>query len=572
MKNQVNQKTTIISLLMSLFLIQFCISQNLVENPSFEQGTPPNNQGELHRATYWTHYKGECIAYNPNIQSTFPSSDLFDKNSSSAQIGVPNNKFTTSAGLAERTGKNRYAGIYTAIYPPSPASEERIRGTLKNVLQAGGYDLSLYLARAKNFYALSNPQLDPVNYYNVEVVLRKGNSCIQSKIIYTSPSITNFQWQKYSTIFSISQSEANIYDKVEIRLKMWPIEKMGNNNARAILVDDVSISKVVCNLNAAFTNNLTCNEKSNTVSINVNNTGTNPNGTAHMYEISEMNSLSIADADVVSVVGYVYAASGTYNVPKIAGKYYMIKHGVWTSICTWKEQRKVIQIPYSFNQMVDSGFNGYINSSSNGSLTIDVNAAVHTNVVSNWIVFKNTVNTYPSLTTWSLHTWVSSNTPTHAYNVPNVQNGMFYLVRHISRTNCSQISYTDKVFYVFMNEEMLSKKESKFSYKLVSEKQYFVSKINHEKNMSQIKNMKNEINEVNYIKLYPNPSVEEVFVKSNISLKGAKIEIADKYGEVIYHGIWSKDTSIKINTLKSGVYIVTVRTLKETFYDKLLIE
>lgn len=572
MKNQNNKRSSILCFLITIFFTQLGMSQNLVENPSFELGSIPNNQGQLQRATYWSHYKGECIPYNSNIQSTFPSSDLFDKNSPSAQMKVPNNKFTTSAGLPERSGRNRYAGIYTAIYPPSPASEERIRGTLKNSLQAGGYDLSLYLARAKNFYMLSNPLFDPVNYYNVEVVLRKGNSCTQSKVIYTSPSVTNFQWKEYKTTFVISQGEASIYDKVEIRLKMWPIEKMGNNNARAILIDDVSISKVVCNLNAAFTTSITCNESSNTVSINVVNSGVNPNGTAHQYVISEMNSFSTADANVVSVVGYVNAISGSYNVPNIGGKYYMVKHGVWTSTCSWKEQRKVFKIPYTFNGVVNSNFSGSINSPTNGSPSLNVSATVSTNAVSNWIVFKNTVNTYPNLSSWSLHTIVNSTTPTHNYSVPNVQHGMYYLVRHISRTNCSQISYTDKVFFIYEEESMLSEDKTKLKYNFIAEKKYEVSDDNHNENMKKIKEMDLNTDKIQLVQLYPNPSREKVYLKSNLSLEGAEVEITNKYGKIVYRTRWKKEGSINVEALDKGVYIVLIKTLKERISKKLVIE
>ncbi|WP_435263158.1 T9SS type A sorting domain-containing protein [Tenacibaculum sp. nBUS_03] len=572
MKNQNNKWLSIVCFCVTIFFFQIGLSQNLVENPSFELGSIPNNQGQLQRATYWSHYKGECIPYNANNQTTFPSSDLFDKNSPSAQIKVPNNKFTTSAGLPERTGKNRYAGIYTSIYPPSPASEERIRGTLKNSLQAGGYDLSLYLARAKNFYAVSNPLLDPVNYYNVEVVLRSGNSCSQSKVIYTSPSITSFQWNEYKASFIITQGEANIFNKVEIRLKMWPIEKMGNDNARAILIDDVSISKVVCNLNPAFTKSITCNETSNTVSINVANSGVNPNGIAHQYEISEMSSFSTADADVVNVLGYVNALTGSYSVPNIGGKFYMIKHGVWTSNCSWREQRKVVKIPYSFNGGVNSNFSGVINSPSNGSPTLALNAAVPSNVLSNWFVLKSTVNTYPNLSSWSLHTIVNSSTPTHNYNVPNIQNGMFYFVRHISKTNCSQISYTDKIFFVYEIESEINKGKTKLNYNFISEKQYEVSERNHNQNMKKIGEMNLHVDKIQSIQLYPNPSREKVFLSSNFNLLGAEVEIINKYGKKVYKSRWKEDSFINVESLDKGVYIVMIKTLHNKVSKKLVIE
>ncbi|OEK08215.1 hypothetical protein A8C32_01765 [Flavivirga aquatica] len=563
---------SILCFLVTLFFTQLSTAQvNLVKNPSFEQGAIPNGVSELHFATYWSHYKGECIPNNPNIQSTFKSSDLFDEKSLSPQVGIPNNKFTTSAGLPERTGKKRYAGIYTAVYPPASASDERIRGTLANKLQAGGYNLSLYLARAKNFYGGSNPQLDPVNYYNVEVVLRKGNSCSQSKIIYSSPSVTNFQWQQYGTSFVITQAEANIYDKVEVRLKIWPLEKMGNDNARAILIDDVSISQVVCNLNTAFSANITCHVSSNTVSINVSNNGTNPNGVAHQYEILEMSSLSIADANVISTLGHVNAASGSYSVPNVGGKYYMIKHGVWTATCSWKEQRKVLEIPFSFNGAVNSNFSGDLNTPSSGSPYIKVKSTM-INTTSNWIVFKNTVNTYPNLSSWSLHTLVNSSTPTHNYNVPNVQHGMFYLVRHISRTNCSQIDYTDKIFYVFAKHNVSGQGKSGLSYNLVSEKRYEVSETEHKESVEKVSRMKQETNKNQLIQFYSNSSRDQVFIKGDLSLDGAQVDVTNIYGKTVYSNIWITGDFINVSSWNKGIYIVRIKTEKEIISKKVVIE
>lgn len=572
MKNQNKPRVSILCFLVSLFITQFGYAQNLVQNPGFEQGPVPTSQGQLQNATNWSHYKGECIPYNASIQSTFPSSDLFDKNSSSTQIGVPNNKFTTSAGLPERTGENRYAGIYTAIYPPSPASEERIRGTLTSKLQAGSYDLSLYLARAKNFYAPASPQLDPVNYYNVEVVLRSGNSCSQSKIIYTSPSVTNFQWQQYATSFIISQSDANIYDKVEVRLKMWSVNQMGNDNARAVLIDDVNISPVVCNLNAAFSTSLTCNESSNTVSINVSNNGASPIGMAHQYNIYEMNSFTTADANIVTTVGYINAASGSYSVPNVYGKIYMIKHGVWTSACTWSEQRKVLSVPFSFNGAVNSNFGGSIVSPSTGSPYINVSATVTTNVLSDWIILKSTVNTYPNLSSWTLHSIVNQGTPTNNYNVPNIQNGVFYLVRHVSKTNCSDIGYTDKIFYVFAKSNGAVKGESELSYDLVSEKQYAVSEEEHKENMEKLSSMKQDTDKIQLVEIYPNPSRDIVTLNSNLNLDGAQVEVTNRYGKIVYSNTWEEGSAISVSSWDIGLYIVIIKTEKEIISEKLLIE
>ena len=573
MKNKYKQQFSFLCFLVTLFIAQLGHAQNLVRNPSFEQGSVPSDHSKLHLATYWSHYKGECIPLNPSSQITEPSSDLFDANSTFAPIGVPSNKWTTSSGLAERTGQNRYAGIDSRSFSSGQnISEERIRGTLVTSLQAGEYDLSLFLARAKNKYSPNAPQLDPANFYSIEVVLRQGNHCNINRVIYTTPNITNFQWQQYSTSFTITQAEANNFDRVEIRMRQFPQNEIGQFDARSMFIDDVSITPIVCNLNAAFSSSLTCNESSNTVAINVNNNGANPTGTAHQYNIYEMNSFSTSDTSIVSTVGYINAASGSYNVPNVYGKIYMIKHGVWTSTCNWREQRKLITIPFSFNGAVNSNFSGAIISPATGAPYINLNATVTTNALSDWIILKNTVNTYPNLSSWTLHSIVNTGTPTNNYNVPNIQNGIFYLVRHVSKTNCSQIGYTDKIFYVFAKSNMISDIKGEFNYDLVSENTYAVSEEEHKENMEKVNLIMEETDEVQSIQLYPNPSRDKVTLKSSLNLDGAHVTIANRYGKIVYSNTWKNDSYINVNSWEQGLYILTIKTEKEIIYKKLLVE
>lgn len=574
MKNHNILSVIVLCFLAVLFFTQPGFAQNQVINPGFEQGSVPNNQSQLHFASNWSHYKGECVPYNASVPITHPSSDLFDKNSSSTVVGVPNNKWTTPAGLPERTNKNRYAGIDSRSFSPTSLSEERIRGTLLSALAAGGYDLTLFLARAENKYLASNPLLDPVNFYSIEVVLRKGNDCNSSKIIYTSPNITNFQWQQYGTTFVISQSEANIYDRVEIRMKQFPLNEIGQFDARSMFIDDVDISPVVCNLNASFSTSITCNESSNTVSINVSNNGPNPAGTAHQYNIYEMNSFTTADANIVSTVGFINAASGSYSVPNVYGKIYMIKHGVWTSTCSWREQRQVISIPFSFSGAVNSDFGGAIVSPAGASPYINVSAAVTTNVLSDWIVFKSPVNTYPNISSWGLHVLVGNGigNPTHHYTIPNLQHGMYYLVRHISKTNCSDLDYTDKIFYVFAKSNLTEKGEKMFDYELVSEETYAVTEEEHKGNMEGISEMSLETNETQLVQIYPNPASDNVSLKSNLILDGSQVEVIDKFGKTVYSDTWKAGSYINVSSWEKGLYILKIKTAKTSLTKKLIIE
>lgn len=536
-------------------------AQNLVQNSSFEDGTVPTAQSQLHLATNWTHYKGECIAYNPNVQSTWPSSELFDKNSPNSSIDVPFNVWTTSAGLDERTGQRRYAGIWNQV-DQNFVNDERIRGTLTTTLQAGNYDLSLYLARGKNH--LTPSTLDPVTKYQVEVVLRQGTNCTVQKIIYTSSSLTNYQWQQYATTFSISASEANIYNRVEIRLKHFTFAQFENRtNVRTVFIDDVSITPIVCTLNPAYSYSVGCDKKANQAVIDVIGNVVNQNSQWNLYE---MNGNSIADQDIISGPNPIQVLSGhqvQFRVPNVAGKYYMIKHGVWTNTCSWVEQRRVILIP-TFNDYVNSNFSGSFNSPTMGNPSIQATASDITNPVSDWLLFSSSYDApiTPSLTGWSLVT-VAANT--NNPNFTNLQYGTYYLVRHFSKHNCSDYAYTDKKFYG--NVQRMANNTTSDALDT------YVGAMTKEEYVAFEKMIQQEFSNIqNPIKLYPNPATIVVNIAKNTSVGEHKVTITNQFGKQMYEGILSNEMNINVSSWRKGLYFVNVHTANGIKVEKLLVE
>ncbi|KOY86250.1 hypothetical protein AD998_08920 [bacterium 336/3] len=536
-------------------------AQNLVQNPSFEQGTIPTGQSQLHLATNWTHYKGDCIANNPNIPSTWPSSDLFDKNATSSSVGVPSNVWTTSAGLDERTGQRRYAGIWNQV-DQTFVNDERIRGTLTTTLQAGSYDLSLYLARGKNH--LTPSTLDPVTKYQVEVVLRKGTDCSLQKLIYISPSLTNYQWQQYATTFSIIDSEANIYNRVEIRIKHFTFSQFESRpNVRTVFIDDVSITPIVCTLNPAYSYSIGCDKQANQAVIDVIGNVVNQNSQWNLYE---MNGNSIADQDIISGPNPIQVLSGhqvQFRVPNVAGKYYMIKHGVWTNMCSWVEQRRVFQIP-TFNNYVNSDFTMEFQSPvAGGAPSIEVTSADFTNPVSNWMLFYS----YSDLPITSLNGWtyagVVTSTNTHTFS--NLQYGVYYMVRHISKHNCSTYGYTHKKVYGYA-QRMANNTT-------LEALDIYAGKMTEEEYVAFEKMIQQEQNNIqNPIKLYPNPATSVVNIAKNTSVGEHKVTITNQFGKQMYEGILSNEMNINVSSWRKGLYFVNVHTANGIKVEKLLVE
>jgi len=532
----------------------------LVQNSGFEQGTTPTAQSQLHYATSWTHYRGDCLAYNVNVPNTWASSDLFDKQAlNSPSVSVPHNIWTTPAGLDERTGQRRYAGIWSQINDTDTyQKDERIRGSLQNALQAGSYNLSLYLARGKVYLNADYP-----NLFNVEVVLRQNNSCSVQKIIYTSPSVTNFQWQQYATTFTISAAEANIYNKVEIRLKHYTYSKFGGQNVRTMFIDDVSIEPVVCTLDPSYSYSVGCDKKANQAVINVIGNSSNQNSQWNLYE---MSGNSIADQDIISGPNPIQVLQGhnvTFRVPNIAGKYYMIKHGVWTSTCPWVEQRRTILIP-TFNDYVNSDFTGTYTSPAGGGAPYIQATASAVNPVSDWLLFSST---YDAPITGNMNGWTfvtivpNTNTPTF----PNLQSGMYYVVRHFSKHNCSDYAYTDKKFYgngLRTTGNTTLEAIDTHTGKMAKEEYTAFEKLAQQ----ELSNIQNPV------KLYPNPASGVVNIAKNSEIGDFKVTITNQYGKPMYEGVLSKDITLTLSGWRKGLYFVNIHTPQGIKTEKLIVE
>lgn len=141
--------------LIILFIPIQLISQNLINNPSFELTTRNTDSISSFDSNvkFWS---------TPNFGTT----DLFDLNSSNEQINVPNNYF----GKQNVKFGNKYAGFYLYSYDNY---REYIQGYFKQPLKKGqNYKVSFYISLAESSkyaikkigFILSNPRIMTSNW------------------------------------------------------------------------------------------------------------------------------------------------------------------------------------------------------------------------------------------------------------------------------------------------------------------------------------------------------------------------------------------------------------------------
>lgn len=200
-------------------------SQNLVLNPSFEDGATPTERGQISLANYWT--DDGCTDISPISFGV----DLLDRNSTiispASNVQIPINSFgELETFFGANNQDDRYAHIYQSKEPsdnsnyPDNYETEVLKGKLENTLEAGCYDFSFLAARANKYLVsaatgvASLPSTDVTQQIKVSLVL--GNNCTGLEIL-TTPFILNdasgnSQWNKYET--SIVIPSDGLYDRI----------------------------------------------------------------------------------------------------------------------------------------------------------------------------------------------------------------------------------------------------------------------------------------------------------------------------------------------------------------------
>lgn len=325
-------------------------AQNLIRNPGFEQQYfQVTGEGQMHQARFWSN-----SPYSTNNSGLIPSPDLFSRNASVPIVKVPVNKFTQPSGLNERTNLNNYAGLWCQEHPTGVANDERILGELTTPLPARNYTVSGYFAVGS--YDCQNPEKIPTNKVHIEIVLRKStstNSTVQRVIL--SQLVPNGGWQKLTANFSIPSTEANQWDRVEVRLKLLgyaAYSNAGQYSVRTVLIDDLFMGSKCAAVNPAFT--VTYGTPSNGF-IPV--TFTAAPGLCNYWEVMRLINQSTPPTVAQFAAPYWYQAGSIGNNagfspctisipwPVPSGTYYIVRHRAWDPVCGNAESRQVLVFP-----------------------------------------------------------------------------------------------------------------------------------------------------------------------------------------------------------------------------------
>ena len=125
-------------------------SQNLVLNPSFEDGATPTERGQISLANYWTDNLSTQSSDNNHV-------DLLDRDAPNAipiqSIQVPLNgwgELETEFGVNGQEPDDRYAHFFQRKESNDNSNtwtREILKGTLDYPLEPGCYDFSFLAAR-----------------------------------------------------------------------------------------------------------------------------------------------------------------------------------------------------------------------------------------------------------------------------------------------------------------------------------------------------------------------------------------------------------------------------------------
>ncbi|MCU0436319.1 MAG: T9SS type A sorting domain-containing protein [Raineya sp.] len=557
---------------------------NFIPNPSFENLTScPTNQGDVSKLSNWSlGLNFQCNSAN-NTPDILASCAPVVYPSNNQDISVPVNFQTRGLlsnninGLMPHEGSNyvhlKYGG-----------APESIKTKFTSTLALGRqYRIRVWASLTVPENTTVNTPFNPNS--GVQIRLRNTapgwiNSCQRALTVpLTGTFTTRGQWTLFEATFRVSDlmtnanmfddPDNNIYynfkDSLEIMPKFMGQGVMGEG----ILIDDMSLVEIPCNLNPAYGLTLSCDKTTREAVISVTGNVVNQNSQWNLYE---MNGNSIADQDIVggptSILQQSSGHTAQFRVPLLpAGKFYMIKHGVWESNggCPWAEQRRVFQIPI-FNDYVNSDFTGTYNSPANGGApSIQVVASDPTNPISNWELYYSTVDLPISSPNWILANRVSRFIPIHNHTFSNLQYGVYYKVSHISKHACSNLGYTNKKFYGNLqrmaNNIKLEAIDSNTGTMTPEEYAAFEKMIQQELNTIQ-----------NPIKLYPNPATSVVNITKNTTIGEHKVTITNQYGKQMYEGVLSSELTLNVTGWRKGLYFVNVHTPDGIKVEKLLVE
>lgn len=225
-----------------LIVALFCSAQDLIYNPSFEEGAVPTRAGEIFLATHWS--ANPCI-YGGFDPGRGESPDLYDKTAG----GLLAPPLSFAGGINPHTG-NRLVAL-TGNFADNgfiQNTQEMIKGKLVCNLKEGIYQVSFW-ARPDARYA-QYPTIFNYQHNRIEVVLLQAAGCDNELVVFTSSAINSLtSWVKYSGSFTLTASQAaKGYSRIAFRHITTGAPSPNAINRReakfekTVFMDDVSLT------------------------------------------------------------------------------------------------------------------------------------------------------------------------------------------------------------------------------------------------------------------------------------------------------------------------------------------
>lgn len=199
---------------------QMAFAQNVILNPSFEDGPQPSGNGPYYLGGGWVdHWVGENIAF-PGM--TYNNGNLYSNTATGSFWSFPAGFSAYHADRAISVVLDNSSGTYHG---------SRAIGRFSAPLGEGCWSLCIHLSST----GLATPQtVDP----QVEVYIFSSAGLTGERIIETFTLPRTRGWRSKGKMFNVSFFKAGKYDRIGVRIK----QNLPVNDYHGVFIDDVSLS------------------------------------------------------------------------------------------------------------------------------------------------------------------------------------------------------------------------------------------------------------------------------------------------------------------------------------------
>lgn len=356
-------KNIVLLILFSFSILSLGYAQNMIYNPSFEDGTTVTGPMQVDHATYWDQGCGK-VYYGFQGEYFFANSaDLFDYYSTDCDYETPDNKWASN--LWPHHGR-RYVAFSgnsntTNMQHPDYAYGESVIGDLRRPVGDDCYYRLSFWAAAEveiSYNCVDYFDRTPHSQLRVQVALRKTGDCELEKIVYTSPILSSGTWVNFQGGFFLDPEDYDVgYDQIEFRIPL--LEDYEPGRVKAVFIDNTSLTRYqVGQLDPSF--DLSIQTLGNHYSV----TATAPPlpsavGLGYFWAVEELDNFGNPIPSASMINPSIWWTGGTYNNFHQYccyeddynsyghfefGKTYRITRGLWANCYTWNSDSYTVYL------------------------------------------------------------------------------------------------------------------------------------------------------------------------------------------------------------------------------------